>query len=166
MATLVIFLYGVVLFAVQTTLVPKFPVSGVVPDLALIATVYCAFTLSFSRGLFAGFLLGFAQDCLSGVMLGVNTISKSLIAHIFCQLKGKIIVEGPIPVFVFMFLASLCDGVVFYISSLMLLQNPLSPEKFFGGLPVYALYNAVLGPVLVMVFDRNFKWWAGRLKVS
>ena len=61
MATMVVLVYGLVLFAVQTTLAPMLAVSDIIPDLALIATVYCAITLSFSQGLASGFLLGFAQ---------------------------------------------------------------------------------------------------------
>jgi len=82
------------------------------PDLALIATMYCAMKLPANRGWWAGCVLGFVQDCLSGGILGVNTFSKSLMAYIIFLLRRKILVEGVVPVCVFLLIASLFDGLV------------------------------------------------------
>lgn len=144
----------------------KLAISGVTPDFALIATVFCAVTFSPGRGFAAGCALGFVQDCLSGGLLGVNTLSKSLIAHTFCQLKGKIMVEGPVPVFVFLLIASVFDSLVFYGSSLLLFQSPPSLETFLSNMPVYVLYNAVVGPFLILFFNKNFQWWNQKLQTQ
>ncbi len=166
MPGLILFVYGVFLFSIQTSLVDQLAIAGVVPDLALIATVYCSVTFAPARGFAAGCLLGFVQDCLSGGLLGVNTLSKSLIAHMFCQLKGKIMVEGVVPVFVFLLVASFFDSLIFYGSTLLLFQNPPSLESFLSQMPLYIIYNALAGPLLILFFNRNFKWWTQRLRTS
>ncbi|QPJ60492.1 MAG: rod shape-determining protein MreD [Candidatus Nitronauta litoralis] len=166
MPGLILFAYGILLFSIQTSLMDKFAISGVTPDFALIATVFCAVTFSPGRGFAAGCVLGFVQDCLSGGLLGVNTLSKSLIAHTFCQLKGKIMVEGPVPVFVFLLVASVFDSLIFFGSTLLLFRNPPSLETFLGNMPVYVLYNAIVGPFLILFFNRSFQWWNQKLQTS
>ncbi len=166
MPGLILFAYGIILFSVQTSLMDKLAISGVMPDLALIATVFCAITLSAGRGFAAGCVIGLAQDCLSGGLLGVNTLSKSLIAHTFCQLKGKILVEGVVPLFVFLLIASIFDSLVFYGSTLLLFQNPPSLESFLSSMPIYVVYNAIVGPFLILFFNRNFQWWSRKLQSS
>ncbi len=166
MAVLIIFIYGVLLFAIQTSFLPTFAISGVTPDLALIATVFCATRLPGNRGLWVAGLLGLMQDSLTGGILGVNTLSKCIIAHTFCELKGKILVDGTLPLLMFVLIASFFDGLVFYGTTWMLFENPPVPDWFLGKLPLYALYNAIITPSLIYFFNRNLQWWSSRLQTS
>jgi len=163
---LIFFVYGVLLFSIQTSLLDTLALAGVTPDLVLIATVYCALKLPGNRGWWVGGLLGFVQDALSSGILGINTFSKSLLAYIFSLLRSKLMVEGVIPVFAFLFAASLFDGFVFFAIARMLFKNPPDPELFMGQLPLYAVYNAVLSPVLFWILNRNQRWWMRKLELS
>ena len=94
------------LFSVQTSLLGMFSLAGVTPDLILIVAVYCGIHSKKYSGICLAVLIGFYQDCLSGGLLGVNSLSKDLTGLFFCALKDKIFVEGPIPISFFIFFAT------------------------------------------------------------
>ena len=91
-------------------------------------------------------------------MLGINTLSKSLIGFTFSTLKGKLVVEGFVPVAVFLFVSSIFDGLVFYIASIILFKSGTSLAILFPNLLVFAIYNALIGPVLFYFMDKNKNW--------
>ena len=105
------------LFSVQTTILEIFSLGGVTPDLALIFVVYCGVHFQRNGGIGAGVIIGFVQDCLSGGLLGINTLSKGLVGLFFSVLKDKIVVEGFIPISFFIFTVSLLDGMTYFIIS-------------------------------------------------
>ncbi|CAI2717869.1 rod shape-determining protein MreD [Nitrospina watsonii] len=136
-----------VLFTFQTTLLDTFSVYGVRPDLVLILAVYCAIILDENAGVAMAFALGFVQDCLSGDLLGVNTLSKSLIGFVFANLKSKLVLDGVGPISTFLALASLFDGLIYYFVSLILFKAQPSFGVFFPSLMVFTIYNAVVGVI-------------------
>ena len=154
----IFFIYIVLIFSLQTTLLDLFSIGGVTPDLALILTVYCATLLRENGGIAMGFGLGFAQDCLSGGLLGINTLSKSLIGFTFSTLKSKLVVEGFAPIAAFLFVSSIFDGLVFYVASLILFKAATPLGVLFPHLFVFAIYNALIGPVLFYFMDKNKNW--------
>lgn len=156
------FLILVVLFSAQTTFLEKFSIVGITPDLVLIFVVYCGIHFKGIRGIGMGFTVGLVQDCLSGGLLGVNTLSKSLISFFFSTLKDKIMVEGLLPIFLFIITASLLDGVIFYLVLVTLFKGEVSGGFLFSSLPIYAIYNGCVGPVLFYFLDLNRKWIANK----
>ena len=155
---LIQFIILLVLFAAQTTFLQNFAIAGVTPDLILIFVVYCGINLRGSQGIGMGFAVGFMQDCLSGGLLGVNTLSKSLIAIFFSALKDKIMVEGLLSIFLFIVTASLLDGVIYYLVLITLLKGEVPGSFLFSSLPIYAIYNGCVGPILFYILDLNRKW--------
>jgi len=155
---LIQFLILVVLFSVQTTLLENFSIAGVTPDLALIFVVFCGIHFKGSRGVGMGFIVGLIQDGLSGGLLGVNTLSKSLISFFFSTLKDKLMVEGLFPIFLFIITASLLDGIIFYVVLVTLLKGAVPGSFLFSSLPIYAIYNGCVGPMLFYFLDLNRKW--------
>ncbi len=155
---LIQFLILVVLFSAQTTFLEKFSIVGITPDLSLIFVVYCGIHFKGNRGIGMGFTVGLVQDCLSGGLLGVNTLSKSLISFFFSTLKDKIMVEGIFPIFLFIISASLLDGIVFYFALVTLFKGEVPGSFLFSSLPVYAIYNGCVGPLLFYFLDLNRKW--------
>ncbi len=138
----------IVLFSLQTSLMSYFSVGGVTLDLALILTVYCGVLLKGDRGIWVGFAIGLTQDCLSGSLLGVNTLSKSIIGFTFSTLKDKLLVVGFVPISVILFAASFFDGLIYYLTLTTLLKAQIPFSFLFSTLPIYAMYNALVGPIL------------------
>ena len=116
----VFFLVVIGLFSVQITFLEIFSLWGTTPDLALIFAIYCGVHFQRNGGIGAGIIIGFVQDCLSGGLLGINTLSKGLAGLFFSVLKDKIVVEGFIPISFFLFTASLLDGMIYFIILLSL----------------------------------------------
>ena len=159
MLYLTYFFFITLLFAVQTTVLDMVSVFGVTPDLALIFAVFCGINLPGSRGAIMGSLLGFIQDCLSGGLLGVNTLSKGLISFFISSLKDKLMLENFIPISLFMAAAAFFDGMVYYMVMATLLKGEGYKEFLYSSLPLYVVYNALVGPLMFAFLKSNKQWF-------
>jgi len=148
----------VLLLSIQTTFLAIFFPGNVVPDLILIAAVYCGIHLKKSRGIWLAALIGFFQDCLSGGLLGVNFLSKGLVGLFFCVIKDKIIVQGIIPIGFFMFATSLVDGMIYFLAMTILLGGQVKGNFLFSSIILFGVYNAVIAPFLFYIFDQARQW--------
>ncbi|MCH7651702.1 MAG: rod shape-determining protein MreD [Nitrospinae bacterium] len=157
MIVLIFIIVFILLFALQTSLLSHFSVGGVTLDLALILSVYCGVLLRGDRGIWVGFSIGLVQDCLSGSLLGVNTLSKSIIGFTFSRLKDKLMVEGFVPISVILLAASFFDGLVYYLALTTLLKAQIPFSFLFNTLPVYAMVNALVGPILFFFLNWSAK---------
>ena len=146
------------LFSIQTTLLGMFSLAGIVPDLILIVAVYCGIHSKKNSGIWLAVLIGFFQDCLSGGLLGVNSLSKGLAGLFFCSLKDKIIVEGTVPISFFIFVTSLVDGTICFLAMRSLLGGQIEGGFFFSSLILFGIYNAVVAPFLFYLFGKGRQW--------
>ena len=154
----------VILFSIQTTWLEMFSVGGVIPDLALIWVVYCCVHCSRAMGIGSGIVMGILQDSLSGGLLGVNTLSKSFIGFFFATLKDKFYVEGVIPIAFFLILSSLFDGLVFYFSMNTVLKGEVASSFLYQSLPVYSIYNGLVGPIIFLVLNGLNNWLKSKIR--
>ena len=148
----------VFLLSIQTTFLRVVFPGDIVPDLILIAAVYCGIHLKKSRGIWLAALIGFFQDCLSGGVLGVNFLSKGLVGLFFCVIKDKIIVQGIIPIGFFMFAASLVDGMIYFLAMTSLLGGQIKGNFLFSSIILFGVCNAVIAPFLFYMFDKARQW--------
>src|SRR5215510_381790 len=89
-------------------------------DLPLIFSVFYGFTLGNPiASILIGSSLGLMQDSLSGVVLGANGLSKTLIGFFAARAVSKFAVDQPITRILALFLFSLGDGLLVTILSLM-----------------------------------------------
>ena len=154
----------IILFSIQTTWLGMFSIAGVIPDLALIWVVYCGVHCTRTMGIGSGIAMGILQDSLSGGLLGLNTLSKSLIGFFFAALKDKFFVEGVVPIAFFLAASSLFDGLVFYFSMNTVLKGEVASSFLYQSLPAYSIYNGIVGPVLFLLFNQFNNWL--KLKIS
>ena len=148
----------VFLFSIQTTFLRIVFPGNVVPDLILIVAVYSGIHLKKNRGVWLAALVGFLQDCLSGALLGVNFLSKGLVGLFFCAIKDKIIVQGIIPIGFFMFVTSLVDGMIYFVSMASLLGGQVKVNFLFSSIILFGVCNAVIAPLLFYMFDKVRQW--------
>lgn len=148
----------VILFSIQTTFLRIFFPENVAPDLILIVAVYFGIHLKKNNGILLAALIGFFQDCLSGGVLGVNFLSKGLAGLFFCVIKDKIIVQGVIPIGFFIFITSLVDGMIYFLSMTSLLRGHVEGDFIFSYLIIFGIFNAVVAPFLFYVFDKGKQW--------
>ena len=146
------------LFSVQTTFLEIFSLGGVAPDLALIFVVYCGVHFQRNGGIGAGVIIGFVQDCLSGGLLGINTLSKGLAGLFFSVLKDKIVVEGFIPISFFIFIASLLDGMAHFIISSSLTAAQIKEGVILFQIFIFGIYNSAAGLLMFYLLDKGRQW--------
>ena len=154
----IIFKFAISLVAVvviQGILAFRFRVFGYF-ELPLIFSVYYGFTLGKPiASIFIGSGLGLMQDSLSGVGMGVNGFSKTLIGFLAASAGAKFNVEYPITRMVALFLFTLGDGLVVTMLGLMVGGNDHS--FYSGNLPGWLLtaaFNTLLGLVMFGYHDR------------
>ena len=146
------------LFSVQTTFLEIFSLGGVAPDLALIFVVYCGVHFQRNGGIGAGIIVGFVQDCLSGGLLGINTLSKGLAGLFFSVLKDKIVVEGFVPISFFIFTVSLLDGMAYFIILSSLTTAQVKEGVLLFHMFVFGIYNSAAGLLLFYLLDKGRQW--------
>ena len=146
------------LFSVQTTFLEIFSLGGVAPDLALIFVVYCGVHFQRNGGIGAGVIIGFVQDCLSGGLLGINTLSKGLAGLFFSVLKDKIVVEGFVPISFFIFTVSLLDGMAYFIILSSLTTAQVKEGVLLFHMFVFGIYNSAAGLLLFYLLDKGRQW--------
>ena len=152
----------ILLFSMQTTFLGIFVLGGVAPDLILIVAVYCGINSKKNSGIWLAALIGFVQDCLSGGLLGVNSLSKGLAGVIFCALKDKIMVQGVLPISFFIFTASLVDGLIYFLAMTSLLEGQVEGSFLFSSIILFGVCNAIVAPFLFYVFDKGRQWTHGK----
>ena len=155
MIPLVFIFVLILLFAVQTTFLGLFSVGDVSPDLALIFVVYCGIHFQRNGGIGVGVLVGFIQDCLSGGLFGINTLSKGLTGLFFSALKDKIIVEGFLPISFFLVATSLFDGMIYFTAITSLMGAQIKGDFLFSHILFFGIINAVAGLFLSYILDRG-----------
>ena len=155
---LIIILTVALLLSIQTTFLAIFFPSSIAPDLVLIAVVYCGIYLKGNTGIWLAVLFGFFQDCLSGGLLGVNSLSKGLAGLFFCFIKDKIIVQGVIPISFFIFATSLVDGIIYFLSMSSLLGGLIKGNFLFASIILFGVYNAAIAPFLFYIFNKVRQW--------
>jgi rod shape-determining protein MreD len=128
--------------ALQTTLDRWVPVGTV--DLVLVVVVYNALASGPVTGLLAGSFAGLVQDAMSGGIIGMAGLTKTIVGFLAGIIGTQFIVAHSISRFVVFFLATVVNAAVF-----MGLYQLLGLRNF--GTPVAAVAARGLGNALVGV---------------
>ena len=137
--------------AVQTTLA-RFVISGGVRvDLVLVAVVYIALTSGAVTGVWTGTVGGIAQDALSGGLIGVGGLAKTIVGFVVGVTGSQFIVARPLHRFVVFVAASLVHAVCFHGLYVMLDSGGLGAS--FTAVLGEALTNALVGVVAFQLIE-------------
>jgi rod shape-determining protein MreD len=150
-----------VALALQTTLARYMIGSRATVDLVLIAVVYAALTSGPVVGLFAGTVGGLAQDALSGQIIGVGGLAKTLAGFVTGVVGSQFIVTGPVPRFVVFFTASVVHAICFLglyaMIPVVAAESGLPPPRgsglAFGAVFWQALGNGVIGLLIFQAVE-------------
>lgn len=129
-------------------------------DLGLVTVVSGAIFLGPTVGLFAGTITGLAQDTLSGGVLGVAGLAKTLVGFAAGVVATQFIVSALLPRFVVFVAMTWLHGVCFLGVYAMIervgLGNP------WQALLVQSLLNGVIGVVATRLVERGPDVWRRR----
>jgi rod shape-determining protein MreD len=101
----------VIALALQTTVVP-FVWSGKGNiDLVLVVVVYAALQFGPTTGLLTGAAAGMAQDALSGGIIGVGGLAKTIVGFLTGTIASQFIVTNSLPRFVVLLLGAAMNAI-------------------------------------------------------
>jgi rod shape-determining protein MreD len=106
-----VFLSIIVALALQTTVVP-FVWSGKSNlDLVLVVVVYAALQFGPTPGLLTGAVAGMAQDALSGGIIGVGGLAKTIVGFLVGVIGSQFIVTNSLPRFVVLLFGAALNAI-------------------------------------------------------
>ncbi len=154
MPILIFVFFTILIFTIQTTILRYISIGGVKPDIILIVTVYVGLRQGKEKGISTGFIFGLIQDSLSAGIIGVNALSKGLLGFIVGNVREKIMSENMITQSLFIFIATIFDGLILLLISETIFQEELGGRISLRPLFLQALYSSIIGPLLFLVL----KW--------
>jgi rod shape-determining protein MreD len=113
-------------------------------DFVLIAVVYVALSFGPTAGLLGGTAAGLAQDALSGGILGIGGLAKTIVGFFAGIIGAQFIVSSALPRFVMFFMASLVHTACF-MGIYALLPDARTTTVPYGQIVLQAVGNAVVG---------------------
>lgn len=135
--------------ALQTT-VERWLAAGVV-DLVLVVVVYNALASERVTGLLTGSFAGLVQDVLSGGVLGMAGLSKTVVGYLAGIVGTQFIVTHSASRFVVFFLATVLNAVIFMgLYELLGLRHFGTP---FAAVALQGVGNAVVGVLVFKVIE-------------
>jgi rod shape-determining protein MreD len=99
--------------ALQTTLAGLVIRGTAALDLVLIVVVYIALKSGPVTGLLAGTVAGLIQDALSNPILGIGGLAKTMVGFLAGLLATHFILNGPLPRFVMIVMATILHAAIF-----------------------------------------------------
>ncbi len=143
--TLIIFLIAIVL---QTSVLKH--VFAIRPDLILIIIVYLGLVRGSNSGCVSGFFFGLVEDVSSGMDLGSNALTKTIIGF-FCGRSGKRLYTQSL------FSQILCVGIGTVVDTILLFSiNGFIPN--WKNIVFYkTFYNIICCPFIVLLFRQGEK---------
>jgi rod shape-determining protein MreD len=139
--------------ALQTALA-RFAIGAGTPfDLVLVAVVYVGLTSGSIAGLLAGTAGGLAQDALSGGIIGVGGLAKSVVGFFVGAVGSQFILAQPLPRFVVFFVATVVHAAGF-LGLYAVIDVPEAAAPFFAAPAVAVATQAVAnGLIGVLAFQ-------------
>lgn len=145
MRTTAAFVAIAVALALQMSLA-RFTIGRETPiDLVLVAVVYAALARGPVTGMLCGSVGGLAQDALSGGLVGVGGLAKTLVGFAAGVVGAQFIVAQPIPRLAVFFTSTLVHGACFYgVYALIGSRGSNAP---YGAVLTQAVVNGVVGVI-------------------
>lgn len=138
--------------ALQTTLARFVAGGGTAVDLVLVVVVYVALSSGPVTGLWAGTVGGIAQDALSGGIIGIGGLAKTVVGFLSGVIGSQFIVVRPAPRFVVFCLATLVHAVCF-LGLYVALPDSRGFVSPYGTVLSQALGNALVGILAFQIVE-------------
>jgi rod shape-determining protein MreD len=106
-----VFLSIIVALALQTTVVPFLWAGKSNIDLVLVVVVYAALQFGPTTGLLTGAVAGMAQDALSGGIIGVGGLAKTIVGFLAGVIGSQFIVTNSLPRFVVLLFGAALNAI-------------------------------------------------------
>ncbi len=145
------FMVGMLWLVVATTLMGFLPARLPFPDVVLIVVIIFSFHYPLTLGGGLSFMLGLVQDVLSGGVIGINALSKTVIFSLSRWIARRFYLSTMISKIVMVFLGGMVDGLLVIIILLIgkMIHSPfavLAPQ-----LLLQILCTGLLSPLVLVI---------------
>lgn len=140
----------------QTTIVQRMALWGVIPDFALIVLIYTSIKNGSMEGQLTGFASGIATDLISRMPLGYTVFTQTVIGFVYGIFRSNIFIDILIAPFLMIFIGTIFKALLTIFLSIFFSDAVQAYSFFTRDLWVESLYNAVLAP-FVFAFLSIFK---------
>lgn len=145
--TLLMFIGALVL---QTSVLPFLQIGGTKPDLILVIIVYLSLVRGPEIGCSSGFAFGLIEDFFSGMYLGSNALTKTIIGFV-CGMSGRQLYTHS------MFSQILCVGLSTVVDVILHFSIKGFVAEWKQILLYETLYNILCCPFIVLIFRQGEK---------
>jgi rod shape-determining protein MreD len=142
-----------VALVLQTTLAGMSMTGGTRVNLVLVAVVYLALSYGAVTGLLAGTAGGLAQDAIAGGVVGIGSLSKTVVGFLVGVLGAQFIVSTPVPRFLMFVGASFVHEVCF--QAVYALVESRGFRMQYSAAVVQAFVNGAVGIVAFLLVERG-----------
>jgi rod shape-determining protein MreD len=105
------FVAVIVALALQTTVIPFLWSGRSSIDLVLVVVVYAALQFGPTAGILTGAIAGMSQDALSGGIIGVSGLAKTIVGFLAGTIGSQFIVTNSLPRFVVLLLGAALNAI-------------------------------------------------------
>jgi rod shape-determining protein MreD len=137
----------------QTTLAGMSMTGGTRVNLVLVAVVYLALSYGAVTGLIAGTVGGLAQDAIAGGIVGIGSLSKTIVGFLVGVLGAQFIVSTPVPRFLMYVGASFVHEVCF--QAVYALVESRGFRMQYSAAVLQAFVNGAVGIVAFLLVERG-----------
>ncbi len=152
MKTVGVLLALILALAVQTSLSGLTMSGASMVNLVVVTVVYTALVFGPVTGMMAGTAGGLAQDALAGGIVGIGSLSKTVVGFLAGLLGAHFIVAQPLPRFVMFVSASVLHEICYQGLSALLEVRPL--RLAYGPVVTQAAINGIVGLSAFFVVER------------
>jgi rod shape-determining protein MreD len=137
----------------QTTIAGMSMAGGTRVNLVLVAVVYVALAFGAVSGLLAGTVGGLAQDAIAGGIIGIGSLSKTIVGFLVGVLGAQVIVSTPVPRFLMFVGASFVHEFLF--QGLTALVESRGFRMQYSAAAVQAFVNGAVGIAAFLLVERG-----------
>jgi len=152
MKTVGVLLALILALAVQTSLSGLTMSGASMVNLVVVTVVYTALVFGPVTGMLAGTAGGLAQDALAGGIVGIGSLSKTVVGFLAGLLGAHFIVAQPLPRFVMFVSASVLHEICYQGLSALLEVRPM--RLAYGPVLTQAAINGIVGLSAFFVVER------------
>lgn len=138
--------------AIQTSLSGMTMTGASMVNLVVVTVVYTALVFGPVTGMMAGMAGGLAQDTLAGGIVGIGSLSKTVVGFLAGLLGAQFIVAQPLPRFVMFVSASVLHEICYQGLSALVEVRPL--RLAYGAVLAQAAINGIVGLSAFFVVER------------
>lgn len=150
------------LYILQTTLLCKLTVFGVMPDAVLVCVICYSMIFGREKGFAAAFIVGLLMDFLTGAFFGRHITTYLLSSVLESFLADNTFGKNFVTASIITLIVSLAGGVAM---SIFLYITKIDRNIFNSILittPIYSLYNMIAGVFIFIVIENLKKFSYGR----